>query len=115
VALSGAHTTGKCHLDRSGFDGPWTEDPLTFDNSYFVELLNKEYEDETTSEGCPQLRHKESQTMMLISDMALKTDDGFRPYVEKYAADQQAFFDDYAASFQKLTELGVRVEDLQEV
>lgn len=32
VALSGAHTVGRCHVDRSGFDGPWTENPLTFDN-----------------------------------------------------------------------------------
>ena len=35
VALSGAHTVGECHLDRSGFDGPWTEEPLKFDNTYF--------------------------------------------------------------------------------
>eukprot|EP00913_Durusdinium_trenchii_P026796 g25136.t1 len=38
VALSGAHTVGKCHLDRSGFDGAWTEEPLKFDNTYFKEL-----------------------------------------------------------------------------
>ena len=38
VALSGAHTVGRCHLDRSGFDGPWTENPLEFDNSYFTEV-----------------------------------------------------------------------------
>ena len=37
------HTVGKCHLDRSGFDGPWTEAPLKFDNSYFTEMLAKEY------------------------------------------------------------------------
>ena len=37
VALSGAHTVGKCNLDRSGFDGPWTEEPLKFDNTYFKE------------------------------------------------------------------------------
>lgn len=23
VALSGAHALGRCHVDRSGFDGPW--------------------------------------------------------------------------------------------
>ena len=34
VALSGAHTLGRCHVTRSGFDGPWTTDPLTFDNEY---------------------------------------------------------------------------------
>ncbi len=33
VALSGAHTLGRCHPERSGFEGPWTENPLVFDNS----------------------------------------------------------------------------------
>ena len=28
VALSGAHTLGSCHRSRSGFDGPWTHNPL---------------------------------------------------------------------------------------
>lgn len=27
---------GRAHPERSGFDGPWTEEPLKFDNSYFV-------------------------------------------------------------------------------
>lgn len=27
---------GRCHKDRSGFDGPWTANPLIFDNSYFT-------------------------------------------------------------------------------
>ncbi|PIA39435.1 hypothetical protein AQUCO_02600111v1 [Aquilegia coerulea] len=35
VALSGAHTLGRCHKERSGFEGPWTANPLVFDNSYF--------------------------------------------------------------------------------
>ena len=64
VALSGAHTVGKCHLDRSGFDGPWTEDPLKFDNTYFSELMTKSYSAETTAKGCPQHRHS-SGTIML--------------------------------------------------
>lgn len=28
VCLSGAHTLGRCHIARSGFDGPWTHHPL---------------------------------------------------------------------------------------
>lgn len=32
VALSGAHTLGKAHSDRSGFEGAWTAQPLVFDN-----------------------------------------------------------------------------------
>ena len=36
VALSGAHALGRAHPDRSGFDGPWTKEPLVFDNTYFT-------------------------------------------------------------------------------
>ena len=43
VALSGAHTVGRCSVDRSGFDGQWTEDSLKFDNTYFKEMLSKQY------------------------------------------------------------------------
>ena len=35
VALSGAHTLGRCHGDRSGFVGPWTNAPTTFSSLYF--------------------------------------------------------------------------------
>ena len=29
------HFQGRCHKERSGFEGPWTQNPLIFDNSYF--------------------------------------------------------------------------------
>lgn len=90
VALSGGHTLGKAHADRSGFDGPWTREPLKFDNSYFVELLKGE------SEGL----------LKLPTDIALLDDPAFRPYVELYAKDEDAFFNDYAVSHKKLSELG---------
>jgi len=90
VALSGGHTLGRCHKERSGFEGPWTANPLIFDNSYFTELLSGE------KEGLLQLP----------SDKALLADPSFRPLVEKYAADEDAFFADYAESHLKLSELG---------
>ncbi|KAI3728951.1 hypothetical protein L6452_17596 [Arctium lappa] len=90
VALSGGHTLGKAHADRSGFDGPWTREPLKFDNSYFVELLKGE------SEGL----------LKLPTDIALLDDPAFRHYVELYAKDEDAFFNDYATSHKKLSELG---------
>lgn len=40
VALSGAHTLGSCHATRSGYEGPWTTNPLKFDNEYFRNLLH---------------------------------------------------------------------------
>ncbi|CAN6481287.1 unnamed protein product [Victoria cruziana] len=69
VALSGAHTLGRAHPERSGFDGAWTKEPLKFDNSYFIELLNGQ------SDGLLQLP----------SDKALMEDPNFRPFVELYA------------------------------
>ncbi|KAL9267458.1 L-ascorbate peroxidase 3-like protein [Drosera capensis] len=90
VALSGGHTLGRAHPERSGFDGAWTNEPLKFDNSYFVELLKGE------SEGLLQLP----------TDKALLEDPAFRPFVELYAKDEEAFFKDYAASHKKLSELG---------
>ncbi|KAL9171125.1 hypothetical protein ABFS82_04G189300 [Erythranthe guttata] len=90
VALSGGHTLGRCHKERSGFDGPWTPNPLIFDNSYFTVLLGGD------KEGL----------LMLPSDKALLSDPVFRPLVEKYAADEDAFFADYAVAHMKLSELG---------
>jgi L-ascorbate peroxidase len=90
VALSGAHTLGRCHKERSGFEGPWTKNPLKFDNTYFTELLSGD------KEGLLQLP----------SDKTLLTDPVFRPLVEKYAADEKAFFEDYKEAHLRLSELG---------
>ena len=43
VALSGAHALGRCHPDRSGWDGPWTNAPTTFSNEYFVQLFENKW------------------------------------------------------------------------
>ncbi|EPS62018.1 hypothetical protein M569_12777, partial [Genlisea aurea] len=90
VALSGGHTLGRAHRERSGYEGPWTSNPLKFDNSYFVELL------EGNSKGL----------LKLPTDQALVEDTEFRKYVNLYAEDEEAFFKDYAASHKRLSELG---------
>mmetsp|Transcript_24807 Transcript_24807/g.80244 ORF Transcript_24807/g.80244 Transcript_24807/m.80244 type:complete len:167 (+) Transcript_24807:136-636(+) len=105
VALSGAHTVGKCHADRSGFDGFWTEEPLKFDNSYFTDIVNKKYQEETTAAGNPQFKSTSSDTIMLISDLAL-LEGPFKEFTEKYAANQDAFFADFSAAWIKLQENG---------
>lgn len=114
VALSGAHTVGSCHLDRSGFDGPWTQTPLMFDNSYFKDLLKKTYVDEKTSAGNPQFRDPSTGTIMLKSDIALLEDPAFKEYVEKYANDKQAYFDDFASAWVRLQENGYDTADLKD-
>ena len=107
VALSGAHTVGSCHGDRSGFEGPWTEKPLSFDNGYFTEMMSKAYAYETLENGNMQLRNKETGTIMLLSDMALLTDPEFRTHCETYAKDQAAYFKDFTSAWVKLQENGV--------
>ncbi|GAB4847554.1 L-ascorbate peroxidase 3 [Ancistrocladus abbreviatus] len=90
VVLSGGHTLGRGHLERSGFEGPWTKDPLKFDNSYYVELLKGD----------------SGELLKLLTDEVLVDDPEFRRYVELYAKDEEAFFRDYAESHKKLSELG---------
>ncbi|CAL9161779.1 unnamed protein product [Musa hybrid cultivar] len=90
VALSGGHTLGRAHRERSGFQGAWTKDPLKFDNSYFAELVKGE------KEGLLQLP----------TDKALLDDPVLRDYVVLYAVDEDKFFEDYAESHKKLSELG---------
>jgi hypothetical protein len=106
VALSGGHTLGRCHKVRSGFDGAWTENPLKFDNSYYVNLMTKEWI-KREWDGPLQYTDAETKTLtMLETDIALKTDDAFRPIAQKYADDETAFFTDFKEAYGKLLALG---------
>lgn len=91
TVLSGAHTLGRAHADRSGFDGPWTKVPVVFDNSYFVEIL-KDVPD-------PDL-------LRMASDLALLDEPKTKSLCEMYAKDKAAFFADYTDAHVKLSELG---------
>lgn len=106
VALSGAHTLGRCHRVRSGFDGPWTTKPLSFDNEYFCNLLNLQWR-RRDWDGPEQYEDVETgKLMMLPSDLTLVRDPEFKKYVELYARDEQQWFKDFAVSFAKLISLG---------
>lgn len=105
VALSGAHTLGRTHRVRSGFDGPWTTKPLVFDNEYFVNLLYREWT-RREWDGPEQYEDESRRLMMLPSDLALIKDPQFKEYVELYAKDQSVFFKDFANAFAKLLALG---------
>eukprot|EP00887_Chlorella_sp_A99_P004348 scaffold15.g4348.t1 len=101
VALSGAHTLGRCHVDRSGFDGPWTNAPTTFSNLYFVELVENKWH-KRKWDGPLQYQDKSNTLMMLPTDMWLVWDKKFRKHTSEYAKDQDKFFADFAAAFSKL-------------
>ncbi|CAJ0646669.1 15295_t:CDS:2, partial [Entrophospora sp. SA101] len=107
VALSGAHALGRCHPDRSGFDGPWTFSPTTVTNGFYKELLEKKWV-EKKWKGPKQYIDKETgNLMMLPTDIALTKDKKMRPWVEKYAKDEELWFKDFSEVFHKLEELGI--------
>ena len=106
VALSGGHTAGRNHSVRSGHDGPWTTNPLTFDNQYFRNLIDLEWK---VKEWDGKMQYTDVATgklAMLPTDMALRTDPDFRIWAELYARDQDAFFRDFSAAYAKLIALG---------
>lgn len=111
VALIGAHTLGRCHSDRSGFDGPWTFSPTAFSNSYFLEITNRKWV-EKNWKGPKQFVDKETgQLMMLPADLAFVKDSEFKKWVDTYAKDEKRYFEDFAKAYQKLLELGVSYKE----
>ncbi|KUL89457.1 hypothetical protein ZTR_04368 [Talaromyces verruculosus] len=120
VALAGAHNLGRGHMDRSGFEGPWVNNPTRFSNQFFRLLLNLEWKPRTLSNGVKQFSYsdpdasedeKEEPLMMLPTDMALISDAGFLPWVKKYAEDKDLFFQHFADVFAKLLELGIKRDE----
>lgn len=124
VALSGAHNLGRCHADRSGFEGKWVNNPTRFSNQYFKLLLANDWKKKKLESGVEQFVYVEEDEdddaesaeegdkpeglMMLPTDMSLLSDASFRPWVERYAADKDLFFAHFSAVFAKLLELGIR-------
>lgn len=106
VALVGAHSVGRCHTDRSGYDGAWTYTPTRFSNQFYKLLLEVPWKVKEW-DGPLQYVDPDEELMMLPADLAFAQDPVFRPVVEEYAKDKEVFFRDFASAFGKLLELGV--------
>jgi len=105
VALSGAHALGRCHATASGYVGPWSPSPTTFNNLYYTLLLGVKW---TVNPKTSKLQYEDpsKKLMMLPSDLTLIEDVQFKKIVEIYSKDQKRFFNDFSLAFQKLEELG---------
>lgn len=112
VALSGAHNLGRCHSDRSGFEGKWVNNPTRFSNTYFRLLMMHDWKKKRLANGMEQYVYVDEdldeELMMLPTDIALLEDPKFKVWVERYARDKDLFFADFALVFAKLMELGIQ-------
>eukprot|EP00467_Chlorarachnion_reptans_P003287 CAMPEP_0114506206 /NCGR_PEP_ID=MMETSP0109-20121206/11297_1 /TAXON_ID=29199 /ORGANISM="Chlorarachnion reptans, Strain CCCM449" /LENGTH=304 /DNA_ID=CAMNT_0001684765 /DNA_START=113 /DNA_END=1027 /DNA_ORIENTATION=- len=66
----------------------WTQNWLSFDNSYF------------------KRRENTNDLLWMPTDKVLHEDDSFKVFFDMYAKDQDLFFRDYAKAHKKLSELG---------
>ena len=106
VALAGAHALGRCHRNRSGYDGPWTNSPTAFSNDYFVQLFERKWTPRQW-DGPLQYEDETKTLMMLPADLAFAQDPIFEGWARKFASDEDLFFDAFSQAFSKLLELGV--------
>ena len=108
VILSGAHALGRCHETASGYSGPWTPTPTTFNNAYYTLLTSLKWLPKDWS-GPPQyVDGATGKLMMLPTDYVLLQDKSFLKWVNVYAKDGAKFDKDFAKAFQKLEELGTK-------
>lgn len=123
VALMGGHSLGTGQgAIGSGFTGAFTLTPDEFSNDYYKNLILYA---NVTDYGCnyfapgvtPEMRdnggcHPTNQDsssggiMQLPTDRAMLLDAGFLNYVQLFANDEQAFFDQFTISMKKMSELG---------
>ncbi|KAG1145092.1 hypothetical protein G6F37_004497 [Rhizopus arrhizus] len=108
VALTGGHALGRCHPERSGFEGPWQEAPTMFSNEYFKAISTRTWIKKSLANGGWQWVDKNNKdVMMLPAEISMYNDKEFKKYFDLYAKDEEKFFEDFAAAFSKLIELGV--------
>lgn len=101
--IGGGHAFGKCHAARSGFEGPWTNDPVHFNNQYFQLLVDKA-DNYTWNEEMKQFEyhHEGMDLIMLLTDFALIKDDDYKEIVEKFANDAEYLSKMFKHSWEKL-------------
>ena len=139
VALFGMRTIGGATIknfnrDTKSFEGwlprngPWTENPTVFDNSYFKNLVNRDRTYQPFHVTSP-LYGMEKEMYLWIAPEDLDSDDDFRltlgllqsdysyrpeieegtpgkKAVQEYAKDQDKWFADFSAAFSRFLELG---------
>lgn len=114
---------GKCGTGKgvdtftSGFEGPWTTDPLTWDNQYFKNLANHQWvkfkgpggkwmwrtAGQSPQAPAADLKGDLQDIMMMTSDVSLTKDPEYQKIVAAWADDQASFDNAFAHAWYKLT------------
>ena len=66
VALSGAHALGRCPAEASGYEGPWTPTPTSFNNLYFSLLSNLQWTENAKAKKF-QYQGMEKQALIVVA------------------------------------------------
>jgi catalase (peroxidase I) len=93
AALMGVHSLGRAHLDFSGYVGFWSdaESARRFDNDFYLSILAKGWQPETTSAGKHQWGRSDAgnitssprgKEMMLNTDLCLAYTSGVRDFAK---------------------------------
>jgi len=90
VALMGSYTLGFANDENKTRNGRWCMNPYVFDNTYFQEVLLA----------------GDSKYLKTEADLALLSDSSHHEWVERYANDQNLFFENYAKAHVKVSEMG---------
>jgi catalase-peroxidase len=104
----------------SGLNGPWTTNPTKWDNGFLENLHNYEYELTTTPAGAKQYApkpnasgavptapsahdpSKRQTTMMLTTDLALRTDPTYAPIAKRFHEHPDQMEDAFRKAWYKL-------------
>jgi len=105
--------SGKGHdTFTSGFEGPWTTNPLKWDNEFYKHLLTRQWEKFIGPGGHYQWRMKnpmtedESKLLRLTSDIALLEDEKYLAIVKEFAEDMSTFDAAFDEAWTKLVTKG---------
>jgi catalase-peroxidase len=114
------HGTGKgSHTITSGLEGPWTTNPVKWDNNYLENLYGHEWELTTSPAGAKQWKpkpngsavatapdahdpSKKQTVMMLTTDLALRTDPAYARITQRFLEHPNELGDAFARAWYKL-------------
>ncbi|KAI8612559.1 heme peroxidase, partial [Chytriomyces sp. MP71] len=123
VALMGAHQLGFCHLNKTGFNGPWSLRPYNFGTEYFDRLVNHSLYNTYTRQDVMSLDpHFGDRTryvdtsgtgnglIMLPADISLTRDPGLLSHITSFSQNPQQFPEYFQTAFQSLLEFGLNLQ-----